>query len=150
ICTLPRKVCMVLIPLSIIGCASDDGLAGDDPSAADNGPAACEIIDMRTIRGLEGKPLDASQFASLQDPVANRVLRGSGCPTSFGAIQMKITAEEPDCGPDKIHFGFISETTSLTATKAPFRVVVYRGEAFSKNLCSEQLPSDLLISMFGF
>lgn len=145
-----KPITVIAAALSAVSCGSGSGPDVDPDRGDTTGPAVCRIIDMRTADGLDGQELSPDDFARLQDPVARTLLRGGdGCPTTFEGIQDKITAAQPDCGPDRIHFGLISETTSLTGQANDFRTVFYRGEDFRDGACSQQRPSDLLISLFG-
>ncbi len=103
--SLPALV-LTTCPAFWAGCSSNSssgGTTGDDqnatsrpPGAGDPAaPAACQVVAMK-----DGHTMTPDELKKLDDPVANFVLKGAGCPLTFTDIQAKIAKVDP-CGKDE-------------------------------------------------
>src|SRR5262245_39596999 len=118
--SLPRLL-VATIALGPFACGRGDP-ALDHATHGDESPSVCDVRDM-TQEGKLDATLAARAFAKLQDPVANLVLRSGSCPTSFGAVQRKITERAPGCKPDTIRSHLVSEAINQTGgAQTSFRV----------------------------
>ncbi len=123
------------------GCQqSDGGQTGDDQNVT----SACTVFSEREHRMLTG-----AELAKLNDPVAKRILQGTGCPTNYAEISQKLTktdgagdCDDPTRASTNVNTRFVSERAQELLVTDSYRAVVARA-------CNGRSDHELLISMSG-
>src|SRR5262249_7713444 len=121
--------------------AGDDGETGDDANITAG--TQCNVFDNQT-----GTQLSADRLAKLNDPIAQKLLVGDGCPQSYTAALAKLkTTDNKDCGPsDGLGSFLISETAAfLSADQAAnngYRTVIAKD-------CEKRGQDSMLFSAFA-
>jgi hypothetical protein len=123
--------------ISMTSC-SDVSEHEEEPDGKSDQVGACQVIDMSG--GADG-------LGQLNDPVANLILKGEGCPTTFEAIQEKlqqVDAADSCNGPvgRGNFYHVVSERSQKLGRPDESRVVVSRR-------CGGRPNQHLLISLFG-
>jgi hypothetical protein len=125
-----------------VGCsAGGDGETGDDANIT--GSSQCNIFDNQT-----GGQISGDRLAKLNDPIANKILAGDGCPQSYSAVLKKLkTTDNTDCQPsDGLGSFLISETAAFEsadqAAANGYRTVVTKD-------CEKRGQDSMLFSAFA-
>jgi hypothetical protein len=141
-------VSLVAAATSWVGCSSggDDVAAGDEqnvtsraPGAGDPSlPPACQVVAIK-----DGHTMTPAELQKLDDPVANFLLKGQGCPLTLDEIQAKLVKVDP-CTPDDDNLSsrFVSDRAQLLGRPDSYRAVIARQ-------CQQRNAAALLMSVFG-
>jgi len=111
--------------------AIDDGASGI-------ATAACAIKNAKT-----GQPMTPAELAKLEDPVAQKLLEGGACATTFRAAMTKLQATDTtNCKREPVTTRFVSEDAQVTGKPGRYRAVVQR-------TCESRNDEDMSFSISG-
>lgn len=115
------------------------GVTSRPPGAGDpNAPMACQVVAEK-----DGHTMTAEELRRLDDPVANFLLKGQGCPTTFTQIQQKLQQVDP-CGDNDegLSTRFVTDRAQILGVADTYRAVV-------KRACQQRANGEILMSVFG-
>jgi hypothetical protein len=117
-----------------LGC-SDHAQTGDDQNVTSG---ACAVIAVK-----DGHQLTADELVKLNDPIANLILQGEGCPTTFAEIQAKLAKNDP-CATNEegLTTRLVTDRAQLLEHPDSYRAVV-------KRACQKRTDHELFMSIFG-
>jgi hypothetical protein len=133
----PAIAALVAVTLAVGACS--DGSTADGSSAQDvTTTSACTVVAMK-----DNHTMTADELAKLDDPVANFILKGDGCPLTFTDIQAKLLKTDPCAqGEPGLSTRLVTDRAQLLGKPDSYRAVV-------KRECQKRTDHELFMSVFG-
>jgi hypothetical protein len=136
-----RAVPLAMGALGLAWTGCDDGLGESAPSGDEAAitAGACSVFS-----AIAQRPLTHEELAKKSDPVAQKLLRGEGCPQNFDEITAKLSRTESSACADNggIITRLVSDSAFLTGKKdGAYRAVMTRD--------CDDVGNNLFVSLFG-